>query len=212
MPKDSNMQKLVMQAKQGSEDAFDTILHRLEPKIKNQCRKFFVPGGDAEDILQEARIGLYRAIQDYNTHEFDISFENFALQICIRRRIITIIASSYRGKSEPLNASLSLDMPIVSDFDDSNAQTAKDLVPDEGPDPFSELSGEEDYSNMMYKLYMQLTDLESKVLYLYEQEYTYREIAEILNIQEKCVDNSLMRIRKKAQEVASGMSLVGKQR
>lgn len=150
--------------------------------------------------MQEARIGLYKAIQDYDSATFGTNFENFAISICIRRRLITIISSAQRGKAEPLNKSYSLDTPIISDKDGVSEQTIGDLVVDENAEPARHLIEQEEFLLIKNALYSKLTDLEAKVLQEYELESSYKEIAETLDISEKCVDNSLMRIRKKAKE------------
>lgn len=201
MSRKKTILSLVQKAKDGDDSAFNLLLEMLEPQIKYQCKKFYLPGGDNEDILQEARIGLYKAIQDYNDESFDTNFENFALKICIRRRLITIISSAQRGKTEPLNKSYSLDTPIISDQNDiSPRQTIGDLIVDEKADPSKQLIDQERFALIKNILYSKLTDLEAKVLQEYELESSYKEIAKALGISEKCVDNSLMRIRKKAKE------------
>lgn len=200
MSRKETIVSLVKKAKDGDDLAFNLLLEMLEPQIKCQCKKFYLPGGDSEDILQEARIGLYKAVQDYNNESFDTNFENFALRICIRRRLITIISSAQRGKAEPLNKSYSLDMPIISDKNETSGQTIGDLVIDENAEPSKQLIEQERLLLIKNVLYAKLTDLEAKVLQEYELESSYKEIAEALDISEKCVDNSLMRIRKKAKE------------
>ncbi len=200
MSRKETILSLVQKAKNGDDAAFSSLLEIMEPQIKCQCKKFYLPGGDDEDILQEARIGLYKAIQDYSDDSFDTNFENFALRICIRRRLITIISSAQRGKAEPLNKSYSLDTPIISNQNDAFGQTIGDLVIDEKAEPSKQLIDQERFALIKNTLYAKLTDLEAKVLQEYELESSYKEIAEALDISEKCVDNSLMRIRKKAKE------------
>ena len=200
MPKKDTIMSLVRKVRNGDNVAFDLLLEILEPKIRGQCKKFYLPGGDNEDIMQEARIGLYKAIQDYDSATFGTNFENFAISICIRRRLITIISSAQRGKAEPLNKSYSLDTPIISDKDGVSEQTIGDLVVDENAEPARHLIEQEEFLLIKNALYSKLTDLEAKVLQEYELESSYKEIAETLDISEKCVDNSLMRIRKKAKE------------
>src|SRR5690349_22145270 len=50
---------------------------------------YFLVGGDADDIEQEALIGLYKAARDFRP-EHQASFRAFA-ELCITRQIITAI-------------------------------------------------------------------------------------------------------------------------
>ena len=62
---DHQLIKLVRQAKLGNERAFDKILKELEPDMKKKINRFYIRGGESADVLQEARIGLWKAIEDF---------------------------------------------------------------------------------------------------------------------------------------------------
>lgn len=183
------------------EEAFSELMKYMEPYLKAVCRKYYLTGKDYDDILQDARISLYKAAQDFDECH-NISFENFAVRTCVKRRIFTEIKrSTERQKSIPLNTASSLDAPIISSNDDSGAQTVCDLLEDFNSDPLKMLIESEDRYVIRSFLDKELTELEAAVLEGYECGDPYKEIADKLHISVKCVDNSLGRIRKKASKM-----------
>jgi DNA-directed RNA polymerase specialized sigma24 family protein len=134
------------------------------------------------------------------------TFENFAIRICVKRRIWNEIDSSIkRQKSIPLNTALSLNTPITNNnlFSDKShpKQILSDLLQDSESDPLKILLKREEKTAIKNNLYYDLTQLESSVLEGYEKGESYKEIAKNLKITVKCVDNSLGRIRKKANKI-----------
>jgi len=196
--------KLVRKAKNGDQESFDKLLNHLDPHIKNMCHKYYLPGFDKEDILQIARITLYRAVQDFSDDK-NTTFEHFALKICIRKRLITEIYRTQRQKHLPLNTAKSLDTPLGGDYENDNSSTMCDYIVDEEGDPLNKLLHEEEIDELRLALYGKLTDLEASVLEAREEEKTYKGIARKLDISTKCVDNSLGRVRKKLKSVCGGL-------
>ena len=89
MPKPKEtLECLAERAKNGDHYAFDVILKELEYEIKKLISKYYIPGGDADDTLQEAYIGIWKAVEDW-TATGGMSFKNFAINICCKRHIIT---------------------------------------------------------------------------------------------------------------------------
>jgi RNA polymerase sporulation-specific sigma factor len=183
------------------EDCFSQLMSHLDPYVKAVCRKYYLSGKDYDDILQDARISIYKAVHDFRENE-NTSFENFAVRTCVQRRIYTEIDKSLkRQKSIPLNTATSLDIPIVSNCDDSSSQIMSDLIEDTNADPLKILIDCEDKYHIRNFLDSELTELEAAVLESYENGDPYKEIANKLGLTIKCVDNSLGRIRKKASKM-----------
>lgn len=61
--------------------------------------RFYLPGGDRDDVDQEALIGLWRAAEDFDG---TTPFRAFAALV-IRRRLMTAIKLANRQKHKPLN-------------------------------------------------------------------------------------------------------------
>lgn len=198
---DYHMLDLVRRAKKGDERAFDKILKELEPDLKKKVNRFYIRGGDSGDVLQEARIGLWKAIDDFN-EEGGMAFRYFAVNLCVPRRLITQISSANRNKFRLQNEAVSLSLPIRADSDD-NEQTLADFIQDDETDMLVTLMCKQEYISIADDLCLRLTPLEESVFRKYSEEDSYKDIAKALGQTAKAVDNALMRIRKKAKDVWS---------
>src|SRR3954449_13567795 len=68
---------LLALAKQGSHDAYDRLMRRYASFVRLKASSYFLVGGDAEDLIQEGLVGLYKAIRDFRPDR-ESSFRNFA--------------------------------------------------------------------------------------------------------------------------------------
>lgn len=193
------MLDLVRKAKKGDQRAFDKILKELEPDIKKKINRFYIRGGESADVLQEARIGLWKAIEDFN-EDGGMAFRYFAVNLCVPRRLITQISSANRNKFKLQNDAISLSTPVRTDVDESE-QSLADFIQDDNSDMLSEILIKEQFEELSNLLNLRLTPLEKSVFEKYAEEDSYKDIAKALSQTPKAVDNALMRIRKKAREV-----------
>src|SRR5438067_10763520 len=92
---------LIALAKQGDATAYDRIVRRYYGFVRLKASSYFLAGGDADDLIQEGLVGLYKAVRDYRADR-ESSFRNFA-ELCITRQIITAVKTSTRNKHVPLN-------------------------------------------------------------------------------------------------------------
>ena len=74
---------LIALAKQGHADAYDRIVRRYYGFVRLKASSYFLAGGDADDLIQEGLVGLYKAVRDYRSDR-DTSFRSFA-ELCITR-------------------------------------------------------------------------------------------------------------------------------
>lgn len=73
--------------------AADWLKHR--GLARSLARRYFLPGGDADDLEQEALIALWVAARNYDP-DSGVPFEAFAA-LLIRRRLWTAIKTANRG-------------------------------------------------------------------------------------------------------------------
>src|SRR3712207_6770701 len=92
---------LIALAKQGNPDAYERLVRRYYGFVRLKASSYFLAGGDADDLIQEGLVGLYKAVRDYRTDR-ESSFRNFA-ELCITRQIITAVKTSTRNKHTPLD-------------------------------------------------------------------------------------------------------------
>ncbi len=96
-------------AQEGDREAEDFLLRAYKHLVKSKARSYFILGGDGEDVIQEAMIGLFKAIGSYSW-EKSTGFKTYAHH-CINNQIYDAIKAAQRKKHEPLNQSLSLSTP-----------------------------------------------------------------------------------------------------
>ena len=186
---------LIALAKQGKKDAYDRIVKRYHGFVRLKASSYFLIGGDADDLIQEGLVGLYKAVRDYRTDR-ESSFRNFA-ELCITRQIITAVKTSTRNKHTPLNEYVSFSQTPAAGGGDGDP-TLDELLP--GPsahDPVNQVISSEELHSLVACLSSVLSELESAVLSLYLDGHSYEAAAERLACDTKTVDNALQRVKRK---------------
>jgi RNA polymerase sporulation-specific sigma factor len=185
---------LVALAKQGKRDAYDRIVRRYYGFVRLKASSYFLIGGDSEDLIQEGLVGLYKAVRDYRADR-ESSFRNFA-ELCITRQIITAVKTSTRNKHAPLNQYVSFSATPAAGGD--SEPTLDEILP--GPtahDPVNQVISSEELHSLVACLSSVLSELESSVLSLYLDGYSYETIGGRLECDTKTVDNALQRVKRK---------------
>ncbi len=193
--------------------AFDKILKLMKEKIEKISYRFRIPGLSFNDVHQEALFALrYKAIKDYDPDRSSLEkvspFDRFAM-LCIRRHLSTKLKSSYQNKSRILNTSISIDQDRnKSSSVGEESLFLSDILFKGDIDIISGLKKRENFTDLMKKLYADLSYREKQVLLLYTQKCSYQEIRDKINkpkrknkINIKSVDNALSRIKRKAKHI-----------
>ena len=183
-------ESLALAAQQGDKAAAEELLRRYKNVVRGVARSFFLAGGDAEDLVQEGMIGLYRAVTDFK--EGGLSFKNFAY-LCIQRRIIGAVRSAARLKNAPLNRAV----PLPPENEAEGALYAAE-------DPEALLIGDEERSEFLEKLRGALSPAEYRALTLYMEGLSIAEIAARERRSEKSADNAVQRAKRKAAALLGG--------
>ena len=170
----------------GDQEATEYILNKYEHIVRKKASGYFLVGSDRDDVVQEGRIGLYKAIEDYDATKKS-SFKSFA-ELCITRQIITSIKNTTRLKHSPLNSYVSIYKPVQED--DEARMLLETIHCSEVLDPLEQLIDEERSNFIQNEIMKALTRLEWNVLHLYLHGFSYEEIAGRLNRPEKSIDNA----------------------
>lgn len=187
-------EELLARARQGDSRAVAELINRYRRLAAGKARNYFLLGSDHDDVVQEALIGLYQAVRDYDPAQ-GASFRSFA-DLCVTRQIVTAIKASARFKHAPLTQALSLDQP--STVPGAHGFTLGDLVPAvEQADPEQLVISSEQVRALQAHVDAVLSDLEAQVLRHHVEGKSYDEIAAMLQRHVKSVDNALQRIKKK---------------
>ena len=186
--------QLVLKARNGSSAALDQLIRRYTSFVRMKASSYFLAGGDSEDLIQEGLVGLYKAIRDFRTDR-ESSFRNFA-ELCITRQIITAVKTATRNKHTPLNQYVSFSSTPAGAGED--VPTLDQMLP--GPsvhDPVNQVISSEELRSLVGCLSSALSELESRVLSLYLDGYSYEQVGERLQCDTKTVDNALQRVKRK---------------
>ena len=181
----------------GDDRAAETLLSRYRGFARMRARSYFLAGADRDDILQEAMIGLFKAIRDFRADR-ETSFRAFA-DVCITRQLITAIRSSRCQKHAPLNTYVSLSKPIASG-EEPDRQLMDVLSGPSHLDPLEVVVATEDLVGMKAACTELLSSFETEVLHLYSEGMSYQEIGQFLDREVKSIDNALQRIKRKLDQ------------
>ena len=184
-------EELINQIRENDPQALNEIIERYKSLIEIRVSNYFINGAEKDDLMQEGRIGLFKAIMNYNA-EKDASFNTFA-NLCIERQLINAVKNSNRQKHMPLNNYVSLN----GSDDDSSSENIDTVLNNSVEDPLDTITKEEYMNEINDTLDKNLSDFEKSVLDLLLKGYKYEEIAQKLDSNSKAIDNAIQRIRKK---------------
>lgn len=176
-------EQLVERAQAGDKQAEEELLLRYRNLVRYCARKFFLVGGETEDLIQEGMMGLFQAVSAYRGKEGGASFKTFAYR-CIWRRIIDAVKVA--AKKEPLGK-------IVLLPDTELVYTAID--------PDAEMISVDEQKELTQKISRVLSDMEFRIFTLYVGGMSCAEICEATGKSPKSVDNALQRSKTKLQKM-----------
>ena len=187
-------EEVISLVKNGDKYAIDFVIDKYKGLVNMKVSKYFIIGAEKEDIIQEGMIGLFKAIQSYNSDKQN-SFKTFA-NMCIERQLITAIKTSNRQKHMPLNGYVSLNTAAYDEDEDTSVLEVLDSHQTE--DPLDTITKKEYYKRVETAIDENLSDFEKQVLARFIKGESYVTIAEKLETPVKSIDNAIQRIRKKA--------------
>ena len=178
-------EKLVELSQGGDKQATEFLMLRHSGLVRGVARRFFLAGGETEDLIQEGMIGLYHAVEGYRAGADSSSFKNFAY-LCVTRRIIDAVKGTTRKK----------DVSIVYGLDLYGLDLALGVA-----SPEDAMILRDDSRELRQKMSKALSDFEFKVMTMYMDGMSCAEICEATGKPAKSVDNAIQRSKRKLQEV-----------
>ncbi|AFM00611.1 MULTISPECIES: sigma-70 family RNA polymerase sigma factor [Desulfitobacterium] len=178
-------------ARSGNQDSLNWLIEYYEPEIRKIAYKYFLHRAEYDDLLQEGRIAIYKAIVSYNPTS-EIPFLHF-LRMVIKRKLIDSLRAHNRQKHLNLNEAYSLNNVLADDKADCfiNFVTTHD-------DPEKKVIALDETRVFLQELMNGFSDLELKVFrYHYLIGMKQREITQHLGVSSKSLDNAIQRIRRK---------------
>ena len=187
-------EQLIRKYRDGDKQIIDYIMEKYKNLVRKEANAMFLLGGENDDLIQEGMIGLFKAVQDYDT-EKEASFHSFA-RLCVTRQMYSAIEASKRKKHSPLNSYVSL-----YDKDEEQSSLIETMEDNGQSNPEDLLISREYVTILENRLEESLSALEKRVLYLHLLGTDYKTIAYLLDKSSKTIDNALQRIKGKTTKI-----------
>lgn len=170
-----------------NEEALEFMLKKYEPIFRKIARSFILKfknkGLDYEDIVQHCRIVFCKALDRYNPDNEVLFFTYF--MICLKRSVYNYINRNLcryeNANYMDLEGYDNLDL-LVSSYD--------------AFDNYSDYEMEQNIINFKNSLKYE----DGRIFELRYNGFSYKDIASLLEIDVKRVDNALLKIRKKLEK------------
>ena len=175
-------------------DAEELLLKRYGGVVLREVRVLYLVGAETEDLIQEAWIGLVKAIREYRADR-GATFHTYATN-CIRNQIRTAITASRRKKHQILNTYISINSYSTEEGEKLLAEQAGGKE----TNPETLYLNQECVEELEQRMREKLSPFEYKVAMRYLSGMSHAEIAEELGKPERSVNNALTRIRNKLKK------------
>ena len=193
----NNERAMLEAACSGNNEALNSIIQHYEPEVRMIACKYFLPRADYDDLIQEGRIAIYRAVLSYDLN-LDIPFLHF-LRMVIKRKLIDSLRKYTRQKHVNLNDAYSLNN-VISESE----QTSFITLLANAEDPAILVIANDEARSMISALNNNLSSLERLVFeHYFIQGFKQREVSERLGLPPKSLDNAIQRIRRKTLQYRS---------
>ena len=194
---DINDNELIYLIKENDDEAKDIIYDKYKYIIDILTKKYkksaYVLGIEFSDLYQDAMLGFVDAIYSYNDEKASIKTY---ITLCVERKIYSCLKKATRLKNKIHHESLSLEYT----YEDDNS--LKDILSDNNKNnPLENIITMENQNEVIDKIKEVLSDSEKLVFSLMIGGLYYKQIAKILDLSPKQVDNTRNRIRNKAKKV-----------
>src|SRR5665648_277771 len=193
----NNERAMLESACSGNKEALNSIIQHYEPEVRMIACKYFLPRADYDDLIQEGRIAIYRAVLSYDLN-LDIPFLHF-LRMVIKRKLIDSLRKYTRQKHVNLNDAYSLNN-VISESE----QTSFITLLANAEDPAILVVANDEARSMISAINNDLSNLERLVFeHYFIQGFKQREVSERLGLPPKSLDNAIQRIRRKTLQYRS---------
>ena len=193
----SNDYEILYMIGENNEDACIYMYNKYKPLIDKIAfyyyKKYKTIGIDYDDLYQEGMCGLAKAMKCYSQNDASIFFTYAS--VCIKREMGKLLLRSSRYKNAPLNYYISFD-EVVS----MEGLKMEDVLYSKS-DLIEEKVVNSDLYNNMITLKYELDGIHSEVYELRLNGFSNKDIAILLDITYKDVDNSLRSIKKKLKKI-----------
>src|SRR3954462_10453920 len=107
LPTTGSERRLILAARGGDATAQARVLSQYEPMMRLIARRLYLPGGEADALAQEARLGLVEAMRTWDPYR-GVPFSNFAW-LCATRDARNAVVTARTAKHHLLTTAAPLD-------------------------------------------------------------------------------------------------------
>ncbi len=180
-----DIQDVILLAKQGDQKAQEDILLYFDKEIFDVASGYKnIEGYAVEDLVQEGKILLTKLISVYDENKGPFGA---LLRTALNNKFVDM-----SRKKVPVIVSITGRTP-----EEQEAKEFISSIPSSEPSPLDVLTRMDEMKSFYKSLQDLLTNEQYEVMCLYLQNYSYREIAERLNLTTKKVDNLILASKKK---------------
>lgn len=186
---------------ENNEDAYSLMLNKYQPLIRKYadyyCHKYDNRGIEKEELIQEGSLGLINAIKSY-MFEDKCLFYTFA-SLVIRREMARYVRKTLRNKQLILTNAISLneDLGIDDLVLEDTLYSVCDNTETKMDDGY--------YGKVLYNFKFELSPIPAQIYELRLNNFSNKEIAVLLDISYKTVDNSLRLMKPKFKKYLQSM-------
>ena len=187
-------EEVIAAYREGDFEAVEYICNKYRRIVSKYGKKFYIKGGEEQDVIQEGMVGLFKAIQDFDETK-NVPFQSFA-ELCITRQIMKAMEAADRLKNQPLNSYISL---FTEENEKPNQEVSESLLTGDIHNPESIWIDTEKTMAIFEQIVSILSKMELQVFLYMMQGMDYRAIAKKMGKDEKKIDNAIQRIRQKVK-------------
>lgn len=167
--------------------------------IVKYIRRYYLPGGDRDDLYQWGLLGLYKAVLQFDENG-PYSFD-FVASRNIKNMIKTAITTANRKKHKLITEAESLHAQKFKFVQDRCVELIDLLVlHNRTQDPQEVVADRESVEKIYGFINHGLSDIERSVIILYMYGYKQQDISSNLNMDKKAVDNAMQRAKRKISD------------
>ncbi|MDD6879625.1 MAG: sigma-70 family RNA polymerase sigma factor [bacterium] len=182
---------------ENDENAYELMYKKYSPLVskfaKEYAKKFNNIGIEYDDIFQQGMYGLSIAIKKYNSNEKTL-FYTFALT-CVKREMINLLRKSITNNNNLLNRAISIDEPIYD-----NGLILEEVCED-NRNRIENVINSIEYTRRINELKYYVKDINMPIVELKLNGFSNKEIAILLDIKYKQVDNGIRSIKNSLSKI-----------
>lgn len=191
-------EELTLMVCENNEDAKDVLYEKYHYIIDIIMAKYkksiYALNIDYAEVKQEAMVAFSDALIKYSDSK-ETSLPTF-ISVVVERKIQNCVRKADTIKNKVHNESYSLEQ----EYEAFN-RPLEEIIGDNNENPLVKMENDEHFLELKNKIEKSLSPFEKDVYNLVINDFTYTDIAKILNKEPKQIDNTIQRVRNKIKDL-----------